>query len=67
MIFWAVRDGIIKEDIPSAYIDSYKRVLYRLLTGLGSTTVSFDRMYVFVQEKSGNCHPSLWNNTSFVQ
>ena len=38
-IFWAVRDGIIKEDIPSAYVDSYKRVLYRLLTGLGSTAV----------------------------
>ena len=45
---WAVYDGIVKEDIPSAYVDSYKRVLYRLLVGMGTSTVPFNRLLVLV-------------------
>jgi len=39
LLGWAIWSGIIREDIPSAYVDSYKRVLYRLLMGLGVATV----------------------------
>ena len=52
-IFWAVRDGIIKEDIPSAYVNSYKRVLYRLLTGLGSTTILLIGCWFLFRKRAG--------------
>lgn len=52
-IFWAVRDGIIKEDIPSAYVNSYKRVLYRLLTGLGSTTILLIGCWFLFKKRAG--------------
>lgn len=53
LIFWAVRDGIVKEDIPSAYVDSYKRVLYRLLTGLGSTLVLLIGCWYLFRKRAG--------------
>ena len=52
-IFWAVRDGIIKEDIPSAYVNSYKRVLYRLLTGLGSTMTLLIGCWFLFRKRAG--------------
>ena len=52
-IFWAVRDGIIKEDIPSAYVDSYKRVMYRLLTGLGSTLTLLIGCWFLFRKRAG--------------
>ena len=52
-IFWAVRDGIIKEDIPSAYVNSYKRVLYRLLTGLGSTAILLIGCWFLFKKRAG--------------
>ena len=52
-IFWAVRDGIVKEDIPSAYVDSYKRVLYRLLTGMGSTLILLIGCWFLFKKRAG--------------
>jgi len=52
-IGWAIWDGITKEDIPSAYVDSYKRVLYRLLTGLGATLVLLLGSYILFKKRAG--------------
>ncbi|MCM8532352.1 MAG: cytochrome c biogenesis protein ResB [Lentisphaeraceae bacterium] len=53
LIYYIVKQGIEKEDIPSAYVDSYKRVLYRLLSGLGSTTVLLVGCWLLFKKRAG--------------
>jgi hypothetical protein len=52
-IGYIVYDGIWREDIPSAYVDSYKRVLYRLLSALGSTTVLMIGSWFLFKKRAG--------------
>lgn len=51
--YWAIADGMSKEDIPSAYVDSYKRVLYRLLVGLGASGVLLIGCWVLFKKRAG--------------
>ena len=53
LIYYLVKEGIEKEDIPSAYVDSYKRVLYRLLSGLSSTTVLLVGCWLLFKKRAG--------------
>jgi hypothetical protein len=52
-MYYLVKQGIEKEDIPSAYVDSYKRVLYRLLSGLGSTLVLLTGCWLLFKKRAG--------------
>lgn len=53
LIYYLVDQGIKTEDIPSAYVDSYKRVLYRLMSGLSSTTVLLIGCWLLFKKRAG--------------
>ncbi|NQZ60411.1 MAG: hypothetical protein HRT88_23440, partial [Lentisphaeraceae bacterium] len=48
-----IYNGIVREDIPSAYIDSYTRVLYRLLNGLGVSLVILTGCWGLFKKRAG--------------
>lgn len=53
LIYYLVDQGIKTEDIPSAYVDSYKRVLYRLLSGMSSTIVLLIGCWLLFKKRAG--------------